>query len=531
MLVFAGMMAVAQTSVWNGDRTIWTKGSGTESDPYLLESAEHLAYFAYVVNKGFNTTGMHFLLTTDIDLNGSEDLPWVPIGLGNRWFSEDGCNRGTSSGFYDSRPFFRGHFNGGNHSVSNIYVDGENNPGLFGWAQGTVETPTVIENVFVISGTVSGNTCGGILGRGTNTLVSHCWNGASISGTNAGGIVGEGGEVLDCYNTGHVTGTKTIGGIVGQNALVIEGCYNNGTVEGMDAQAVAGGLLGSHMMVSLTINNCYNTGTVSALGGEGSNYPAAGGLIGRQIKSCEITNCYNVGEVSGSNHVGCLIGLSLTAASVENCYYLDACTESEYGTASSGDYMRSQQLVDILNSGNTDPVWALDSDGINNGFPVLSGQYYRVEVEVTPSEGGTVMGDGIHGFGALVTLTATASEGYAFVNWIENGEVVSTDPTYLFTVTGDRKLVANFSGAGVNESVSMLRVSPNPVFARGEVRLGLPTAEKALVEIYNPLGVKVMSKETSDGRIVLSPAVVPGTYIMKVVSASGAGHYCKLIVE
>jgi hypothetical protein len=45
------------------------------------------------------------------------------------------------------------------------------------------------------------------------------------------------------------------------------------------------------------------------------------------------------------------------------------------------------------------------------------------------------------------------------------------------------------------------------------------------------LGIKVMSEETSDGRIVLGPAVVSGTYIMKVVSASGAGHYCKLIVE
>jgi subtilisin family serine protease len=89
----------------------------------------------------------------------------------------------------------------------------------------------------------------------------------------------------------------------------------------------------------------------------------------------------------------------------------------------------------------------------------------------------------------------------------------------------------HFRGAGVDETEAMLRVSPNPVYAHGEVRLGLSTAEKVRVEIYSTLGVKVMSKETSDGRVVLSPAVVPGTYIMKVVSASGAGHYCKLIVE
>ncbi len=89
----------------------------------------------------------------------------------------------------------------------------------------------------------------------------------------------------------------------------------------------------------------------------------------------------------------------------------------------------------------------------------------------------------------------------------------------------------HFRGTGLDETEAMLRVSPNPVYAHGEVRLGLSTTEKVRVEIYSALGVKVMSKETSDGRVVLSPAVVPGTYIMKVVSASGAGHYCKLIVE
>ena len=38
----------------------------------------------------------------------------------------------------------------------------------------------------------------------------------------------------------------------------------------------------------------------------------------------------------------------------------------------------------------------------------------------------------------ICTLTATANEGYTFVNWTENDEVVSTDATYTFTVTCDR---------------------------------------------------------------------------------------------
>ena len=79
LLVLSGMMSSAQTSVWVGNRALWSSGSGTESDPYLIESAGNLAYLAYMVNKGFDTEGMSFRLTTDIDLNGSEDRPWEPI--------------------------------------------------------------------------------------------------------------------------------------------------------------------------------------------------------------------------------------------------------------------------------------------------------------------------------------------------------------------------------------------------------------------------------------------------------------------
>ena len=46
--------------------------------------------------------------------------------------------------------------------------------------------------------------------------------------------------------------------------------------------------------------------------------------------------------------------------------------------------------------------------------------------------------------GTTCTVIATPNEGYHFVNWTENGTQVSTDTTYVFTVTEDRELVANF---------------------------------------------------------------------------------------
>ena len=71
-------------------------------------------------------------------------------------------------------------------------------------------------------------------------------------------------------------------------------------------------------------------------------------------------------------------------------------------------------------------------------------QSYTITATANPAEGGTVSGGGTYTYGQNCTLTATANEGYDFVNWTENGNVVSNDAAYTFTVTGNRALVANF---------------------------------------------------------------------------------------
>ena len=60
------------------------------------------------------------------------------------------------------------------------------------------------------------------------------------------------------------------------------------------------------------------------------------------------------------------------------------------------------------------------------------------------AENGTVEGAGTYEHGAEVTLTATADEGYEFVNWTAGKDTVSTEATYTFTVEADVNLVANF---------------------------------------------------------------------------------------
>ena len=71
-------------------------------------------------------------------------------------------------------------------------------------------------------------------------------------------------------------------------------------------------------------------------------------------------------------------------------------------------------------------------------------QTYTITVSANPTNGGTVTGGGTYNQGQSCTVTATANTGYAFTNWTENGNVVSTEQSYMFTVTGNRNLVANF---------------------------------------------------------------------------------------
>jgi hypothetical protein len=70
---------------------------------------------------------------------------------------------------------------------------------------------------------------------------------------------------------------------------------------------------------------------------------------------------------------------------------------------------------------------------------------YAVNATAFPEEGGTVSGAQTYTHGSTATLTATPAEGYTFVNWTENGVVVSTSSTYQFVVSGNRTLQANFS--------------------------------------------------------------------------------------
>ena len=92
---------------------------------------------------------------------------------------------------------------------------------------------------------------------------------------------------------------------------------------------------------------------------------------------------------------------------------------------------------------------------------------YTVSVSAAPTAGGTVTGGGTYQVGATVTLTATPNSGYNFVNWTQNGSVVSTDATYTFTATESAEYVANFQQNTPSAPPAPSHVSVTLVYGNG----------------------------------------------------------------
>ena len=157
---------------------------------------------------------------------------------------------------------------------------------------------------------------------------------------------------------------------------------------------------------------------------------------------------------------------------------------------------------------------------------------YNVTATVNPEEAGTIAGAGTYTENETVTLTATANEGYEFVSWTENGDVVSENAEYSFTITSDRNLVANFEkleepeqpddepgdDVGVDELSSSFRLYPNPASDKLYI---ITEVEIEKVVVYDVYG----RQQSTDNRQQLLTIDVTnlnsGVYFINIVTNDG----------
>lgn len=89
-----------------------------------------------------------------------------------------------------------------------------------------------------------------------------------------------------------------------------------------------------------------------------------------------------------------------------------------------------------------------NSDGLlvlPNSFIIQTPVSYQITAIANPNNSGYITGAGVYTNNQICNLYAYNYPGYYFVNWTENGNIVSTTEAYTFTVNSNRNLIANFS--------------------------------------------------------------------------------------
>ena len=223
-------------------------GSGTETDPYQIGTAEGLKWFRDKVNdaKTEEETKICAVLTANIDLKNEE---WTPI-----------ANYTTTN-----EIFYEGTFDGGGYTISGLNVTGKFRcASLFGAVKGgTIKNLTVAGNVsHNYSSTGLDCHVGGIVGSALDAAtIENCSNNCSVTGGSGdviGGIAGSNinnARIIDCYNVGTITGTiMETGGVTGFNIGTISNCYNVGTIKMLHNSNAVGEIVGNNVG---TVKNCY----------------------------------------------------------------------------------------------------------------------------------------------------------------------------------------------------------------------------------------------------------------------------------
>lgn len=114
-------------------------------------------------------------------------------------------------------------------------------------------------------------------------------------------------------------------------------------------------------------------------------------------------------------------------------------------------------------------IFVMESHDLQANFSVNS---YEVSVEAQPEEGGTVAGTGIYDYGTTVTVSATPNEHFEFVNWTEDGVMVSNSAEYTFTLNRSRHLVANFAHESFTVSATVLPANAGVIEGLGNYVYG-----------------------------------------------------------
>ena len=352
-------------------------GKGTEAEPFVLKTADHLAWFRDCVNE-CNTLVCAKIAdeVKEIDMSTVchkadtekqvAELSWTPIGNfdNNYQGTFDGNGKTISNLYINATSEFAGFFGylaGGN--IKNITFDNAkvNSTGIYytgilaGYAGSCIfENIKTLGNCSVEGKQITGGIAGIAVGN-----ISNCENHAEVKGMGSlGGILGmyygSDNSITSCANYGAVTGTyRQVGGMVGYfDSGTIQNSANYGDITGKDN---VGNLIGEGVICNL--NNVLGTGNVTAT----SDTERAGLLFGRISKSSSAASgilAYNSSAkltINGAEQTG----EAVKAIGEGSLTYPEGVNEADVIKAFTAEQLKSGEVAYLLAEGKVlgEQVW------------------------------------------------------------------------------------------------------------------------------------------------------------------------------
>ena len=362
-------------------------GNGTEAEPFILKTADHLAWFRDYVNVGKTSACAKIADDVEeIDMSSVchkadaekqvAELSWTPIGSKKYQGTFDGNGKTIRNLFISSTSNEIGFFGCAadcrikNITFDNAKVKGNDNcsTGILAGYAGSC----VIENIKTTGNcSVEGQyETGGIAGR-ANGNISNCENHAIVKGLHSvGGIVGicfdSGNSITSCANYGEITGTEDfVGGIIGYfGEGSLQNSANNGNITG---DARVGNLIGYANICN--INNVLGIGNITA------NYADCNGLIVGYIVDASSTAsgilAYNSSAkmtIDGTE----LTGDAVVAIGSGSLTYPEGKNEADVVKALTPEQLKSGEVAYLLNGSKSEGKLAWYQKLGTDAYPVLT---------------------------------------------------------------------------------------------------------------------------------------------------------------
>ena len=360
-------------------------GNGTEAEPFILKTADHLAWFRDYVNTG--KTSACAKIADDVEAIDMStvchaadaekqvaELSWTPIGSKKYQGTFDGNGKTIRNLFISSTSNEIGFFGCAadcrikNITFDNAKVKGNDNSStgiLAGYAGSCV-----IENIKTTeSCSVEGKEeTGGIAGR-ANGNISNCENHAIVNGLHSvGGIVGicfdSENSITSCANYGEITGTEDfVGGIIGYfGEGSLQNSANNGNISG---NARVGNLIGYANICN--INNVLGIGNITA------NHAYCNGLIVGADASSSASGilAYNSSAkmtIGGTE----LTGDAVVAIGSGSLTYPEGKNEADVVKAFTLEQLKSGEVAYLLNGSKSEGELAWYQKLGTDAYPVLT---------------------------------------------------------------------------------------------------------------------------------------------------------------